>query len=122
MRKQTNRILKSIRQSLIKLADLVGDAQINSAVTNLDNQTTQNIRINLEKRALADSHNCNPGSRVSISTYLRHNPQLLPLTIFTLCNCRLNLLQYLGIKFLKCTELALIHTHTMDRIYPPPHS
>lgn len=50
--------LQGIGQSLVHLGDLGGDAQVDSAVTDLDNKATDNVGVNLgddlELLALAD--------------------------------------------------------------------
>ena len=71
--------LERIRQRLVQLADFVGHAKVDGAVTNLDNQTPKNIGVDLQKELVGGIISMVVGSMITFATVRSFFPWLYSL-------------------------------------------
>lgn len=89
--------LQSIGKSLVQLGDLGGDAEVDGAVTDLDNESTDEVRVDLELVRMCSSHSIKVKY---IATYSGDNLELLALAVLGLGDGLLEAGDGLGIELL----------------------
>jgi len=106
--------LQCVREQLVHPCDLRGDAEVDRPVTDLDNQTTLDVRVDLKSLRSVSPFCRNDCDRVLVwCTYLWYNLELLALSnVLRFGNGGLDLPNDLLVK-----RLAIVSTRVQDQGY-----
>lgn len=96
---EANLHLQSIGKSLVHLGDLGRNAKVNGAVTNLNDESTNEVGVDLVNRV--SKQNTKQKSVHPLETYLGNNLELLALAELRLGNSLLKTGEGLGIELLR---------------------